>query len=162
MPADPEEFVRRLWPAARKVAESLGLMPEVLVAQAALETGWGKSMPADRQGSSMNLFGIKADGGWKGRSVGVSTMEYRQGSMLRERAEFRSYDSPEASMEDYARFLQENPRYRQALENTGDSLRYLQELQKAGYATDPDYAGKIHAIMNSERFNGIVDGLRAG
>jgi len=162
IPESPEAFVQRLWPAARKVAESLGLLPEVLLAQAALETGWGKKIPAGDDGSSMNLFGIKADSRWRGERVGVSTVEYREGMAVRERADFRSYDSPEDSMEDYARFLKENPRYEQALKNAGDSRRYLQELQKAGYATDPEYAGKILSIMDSKRFSGIVAQLRTG
>ncbi|WP_457676247.1 flagellar assembly peptidoglycan hydrolase FlgJ [Thiolapillus sp.] len=162
VPDSPEEFVERLWPAAQKVASGLGLHPEVLLAQAALETGWGKMMPADESGSSMNLFGIKADSRWEGQRVGVSTLEYRDGSAHRERADFRSYDSPEESMEDYARFLKENPRYEEALKNAGDAHRYLDELQKAGYATDPQYARKIRSIMDSKRFTGIVTQLRAG
>ena len=161
LPDGPEAFVQRLWPAARKVAQRLGLLPEVLLAQAALETGWGRKIPTDDGGSSMNLFGIKADARWQGRRVAVSTLEYREGTAVRQRADFRSYDSPEDSMEDYARFLKENPRYEQALKNAGDSRRYLEELQKAGYATDPNYARKIRSIMESERFSGIVAQLKA-
>ena len=162
VPATPEEFVQRLWPAAREVAQDLGLEPDVLVAQAALETGWGKNLPTDDNGSSMNLFGIKADARWQGKRVGVSTLEYREGRMVKERADFRSYASPEESLGDYARFLKDNPRYERALENTGDSHRYLEELQKAGYATDPDYARKIKSIMDSERFMGIVGQFKTG
>lgn len=161
-PESPESFVQRLWPAARKVAVGLGVLPEVLLAQAALESGWGKKIPADDSGSSMNLFGIKADSRWHGKRVGVSTVEYREGAAVRERADFRSYDSLEDSMEDYARFLKENPRYEKALKNAGDSRRYLQELQKAGYATDPGYAGKISAIMDSDRFSAIVARMKKG
>ncbi|BAO44293.1 flagellar assembly peptidoglycan hydrolase FlgJ [Thiolapillus brandeum] len=160
MPATPRDFVERLWPAARKVAQSLGLVPEVLVAQAALETGWGRKIPADSNGSSMNLFGIKADARWKGEKIGISTLEYKEDVPHREHAYFRSYASPEDSMQDYARFLRENPRYEKALQSAGDSHRYLQELQKAGYATDPGYASKIRSIMDSERFTGIVGQLR--
>lgn len=161
-PEGPEAFVQRLWPAARKVAEGLGLLPEVLLAQAALETGWGRKMPSDGDRSSMNLFGIKADSRWNGSRVSVATLEYRDGTAVRERAEFRSYDSPEDSLRDYVSFLRENPRYEQALENAGDARRYLDELQKAGYATDPDYARKIRSIMDSPRFSGIVTKLKTG
>ncbi len=160
-PDSPEDFIRELWPMAKQVAQKLGTTPEVLIAQAALETGWGKKMPAGDKGS-MNLFGIKADSGWKGQKVNVSTLEYREHIAVRERASFRAYESTEQSMEDYAAFLQNNPRYQTALKHAADPERFLHELQQAGYATDPRYAKKIKGIMASERFAGVVNQLKAG
>ncbi|WP_457671600.1 flagellar assembly peptidoglycan hydrolase FlgJ [Thiolapillus sp.] len=161
-PESPEEFIRDLWPVAQQMADKLGVMPEVLVAQAALETGWGKKMPDGGQGSSMNLFGIKADSRWKGQKVHVSTLEYREHVAVRETASFRAYDSTEKSMEDYVAFLQTNPRYENALKHAADPQRFLQELQEAGYATDPHYADKIQGIMSSDRFAGVVGKLKQG
>lgn len=162
LPGSPEEFIRDLWPAAQQMADKLGVTPEVLIAQAALETGWGRKMPDSAQGSSMNLFGIKADSRWKGQSVQVSTLEYREHVAVREQASFRAYDSTEKSMEDYVAFLQENPRYETALKHAADPQRFLTELQEAGYATDPRYAEKIQGIMSSDRFAGVVDRLKEG
>jgi flagellar protein FlgJ len=161
-PESPKAFIQDLWPVAQKVAAKLGVSPEVLIAQAALETGWGKKMPDGLQGSSMNLFGIKADPAWKGQKVSVPTLEYREHVAVREQASFRAYDSTERSMEDYAAFLQNNPRYETALKHAGDPPRFLRELQDAGYATDPRYAEKIEGIMTSDRFAGVVSQLKAG
>lgn len=151
-PRDPVQFLRRLWPSARKAANELGVAPEVLLAQAALESGWGKRVPGTGQGSSFNLFGIKADARWQGGKVSQSTLEYRDGVAVRERAAFRSYRSPHESMEDYAAFIRDNPRYRRALQQAAHPMRYLQELQRAGYATDPAYADKVGRILSSEVF----------
>ena len=161
-PESPEEFIRDLWPVAERVAGKLRIRPEVLVAQAALETGWGKKMPDGVQGSSMNLFGIKADPGWKGQKVSVPTLEYREHVAVKEQASFRAYESTEKSMEDYVAFLKNNPRYETALKHSHDPQRFLQELQEAGYATDPRYAEKIEGIMTSDRFAGVVSKLKAG
>ncbi len=149
----PEGFIEALWPAAEKAAEQLGLPPQALLAQAALETGWGKHVMSRPDGSSShNLFGIKADGRWDGERVRVSTLEYQDGVALRTRADFRSYDSWEDSFQDYVRFVQDNPRYREAIRSTEDVPRYFEQLQKAGYATDPAYASKIKRILGGEHF----------
>ncbi|HID45552.1 MAG TPA: flagellar assembly peptidoglycan hydrolase FlgJ [Chromatiaceae bacterium] len=161
-PESPEAFIQDLWPAAQKVADKLGITPEVLIAQAALETGWGKKMPDGSQGSSMNLFGIKADASWRGEKVSVQTLEYREHVAVREQASFRAYDSTENSMEDYVAFLKNNPRYETALKHVNDPQRFLRELQDAGYATDPHYAEKIQGIMSSDRFASVVSQLKAG
>ncbi|MCA1805665.1 MAG: glucosaminidase domain-containing protein [Xanthomonadaceae bacterium] len=130
----------------------------MLIAQAALETGWGRAMPRHEDGSpSHNLFGIKADSRWDGERVAVQTMEFRDGLMQRERASFRSYQSLAQGFEDYVSFLRENPRYQQALEAAGDGGRYLRELQQAGYATDPEYADKINAILGGERLASALE-----
>jgi flagellar protein FlgJ len=162
-PADADAFIRDLWPHAQRASQSLGVPPEVLIAQAALETGWGRNVIRTPDGgSSLNLFGIKADSNWDGDRAIVPTLEYRGGIAQRENAAFRSYDSLSASMDDYTHFLQSSPRYRQALDNAADADGFLQELQGAGYATDPVYASKIAAILDRTDFIRSVDRLRAG
>ncbi len=161
-PADADAFIRDLWPHAKRVAQSLGVSPEVLIAQAALETGWGRNVIRNPNGgSSLNLFGIKADSQWNGDQVIVPTLEYRDGIARRENAAFRSYASLSASMDDYMNFLQSSPRYRQALDVAADADGFLRELQGAGYATDPAYASKIVSILDRDDFIRAVDQLRA-
>lgn len=160
-PATQQQFIEDLWPYANKVAQELDIEPEAMIAQAALETGWGQRMSRDQQGaSSLNLFGIKADSRWQGDHVKVSTLEYSQGIASREQASFRAYESRQESMADYARFLQDNPRYQKALAAGGDGEQFVQELQQAGYATDPAYAIKISAIMQRDEFVETVAELR--
>jgi len=161
-PETPAQFVRQLWPVARKAAERLGVAPEVILAQAALESGWGRRTVAGKEGNSFNLFGIKADSRWQGEKVVVATLEYRGDVAVREKAAFRSYGSPGESVEDYVNFIRGNPRYREALEKTGDPVAYLRELQRAGYATDPHYAEKIERILASSTFNDAVAKLKDG
>lgn len=149
----PEAFVRGLWPLAEKAAARIGVAPEALIAQAALETGWGKSVIRHADGnSSHNLFNIKADRRWDGESVTKRTLEYRDGIAAKETAQFRAYSSFAESFDDYVDFLQANPRYTEALSQAGDRRRYIQELQRAGYATDPGYSTKINEIMQREVF----------
>ncbi len=145
----PEEFVEKLWPYAERAAEKLGVAPEVILSQAALETGWGKFILADQQGSSFNLFNIKAHR-WDGDTVAKNALEYRDGKALHEQSQFRAYDSYQHSFDDYVRFLQTQPRYSQALQHVGDPNAFIEQLHKAGYATDPQYADKIKRIMNSD------------
>ncbi len=143
-----EDFVQHLWPWARSAAAELGLPPQALLAQAALETGWGRHLIRMADGSpSYNLFGIKAGPGWEGNRVAVDTLEYEQGVVSRKRASFRAYDSFEASFRDYVAFLKTNPRYREALASTADSRDFFSALQRAGYATDPRYAEKIEGVL---------------
>lgn len=144
--ASPEEFVATMLPMAEQAAKKLGVDPRYLVAQAALETGWGKSIIRNQSGeSSHNLFGIKAHG-WGGASAKVTTSEYVAGVKVKEKADFRSYDSFEQSFNDYVSFLESNGRYKQALQSTANPERFVSELQQAGYATDPHYAKKISQI----------------
>jgi flagellar protein FlgJ len=163
-PADPEAFIREVLPLARKGADRLGVQPAVLVAQAALETGWGQKMIRHADGrNSFNLFGIKADGRWQGERASVATLEYDQGVARRERATFRAYGSLEESVDDYVDFLHSNPRYRQAIESTNDPVAFLRGLKDAGYATDPHYVEKIRSIMDGKSFNqGLQPLLVAG
>lgn len=156
----PQEFVQHIYPLAREAGEKLGLDPKVLVAQTALETGWGKYMVSKQDGSSsFNLFNIKADQRWKGSAAEVSTLEYRNGQAKQERWPFRAYSSLEESMQDYINFLRSNPRYDQALKTTHNSQAYIQNLQQAGYATDPNYAKKIINIMHSSRLSEAMQGI---
>ena len=143
----PSEFVATMLPMAESAAKKIGVDPHYLVAQAALETGWGKSIIRQHDGSSShNLFGIKSHGSWQGESAKVLTTEYRQGQAVKEAASFRSYDSYQQSFEDFVSFLQSNGRYEKALSSTADADQFARELQKAGYATDPNYARKISQI----------------
>ncbi|WP_455385614.1 flagellar assembly peptidoglycan hydrolase FlgJ [Acidihalobacter prosperus] len=152
-PASPRAFIDAVMPYARAAAEKIGVSPAVLVAQAALETGWGKHVPKAADGtSSNNLFGIKTGQGWGGAQVSVPTVEYRDGVASRERASFRAYPSIAASFADYAKLISQHPRYQQALAKAGDPAAYLTGLQQAGYATDPAYADKIGEILGSNGF----------
>jgi flagellar protein FlgJ len=147
----PEGFVRQLWSMAEKAAQKIGVTPEVILSQAALETGWGKHViQKDADTSSHNLFNIKADTRWEGDSAAIGTLEYRDGVAVKEQAKFRVYDSYQDSFDDYIQFLQTQPRYREALKQTADPEAFIDGLHKAGYATDPAYADKIKRIMNSD------------
>ncbi len=155
-----KDFIKDVLPYAQRAAKVLGVDAEVLVAQSALETGWGKFTPKHADGSnSFNLFGIKADTRWQGETLEITTREFRYGVMQQEQADFRSYDSPSAAFEDYTNFILQNPRYQKALERGYDSEAYARELQKAGYATDPDYAKKINRIRNSEAMQRYMKSL---
>lgn len=144
----PETFKEQLLPLARQAAAALGVDAEVLLSQAALETGWGKHMIRDQSGrNSYNLFGIKADSRWQGDKAVVSTLEYRDGLPVQEKASFRAYNSYADSFQDYVAFLQQQSRYQDALKAVVNPADYVQGLQQAGYATDPHYANKILGIM---------------
>ncbi len=143
------EFVRNILPAARQAARQLGLEPLALVAQAALETGWGQRMLKAADGrESFNLFGIKAHSEWQGEVAVVDTLEYRQGIARQEKAKFRIYQDVQASLQDYVDFIRQQPRYQDAVAVSHDTANYFQQLQAAGYATDPNYAQKILQVMN--------------
>lgn len=146
-----QAFVQRLKPYAERAAETLGVPARALLAQAALETGWGAHLPQSADGtSSMNLFGIKANRSWGGKSVNTDTQEFVDGSMRSERASFRAYDSIADAFNDYVGFLQDNPRYRQALRDGAAGVAaFARGLQDAGYATDPQYASKLSRIASS-------------
>ena len=142
----PDAFVATMLPMAQSAAEKIGVDARYLVAQAALETGWGKSIIRQQDGSSShNLFGIKA-AGWQGDSARVLTTEYVDGKQVKETASFRAYGSFEQSFNDYVNFLQNNERYDGALDSAANPKRFVSELQRAGYATDPQYANKIAQI----------------
>lgn len=155
----PEQFVARIWPHAQRAAAELGVDPRTLVAQAALETGWGKhTIRRDDGGNANNLFGIKATG-WQGDKVARSTREFENGVERREVAEFRAYRSPAESFADYVRLLKTSPRYAEALRSNGDGRRFAQSLQRAGYATDPHYAAKLTAIAEGPTLKRALEQL---
>ncbi len=149
-----QAFINRLLPHARQAASELGVDANLLLAQAALETGWGQAVIKNPLGeSSFNLFNIKADKSWAGKQARVTTVEYDGGVAKKEIAGFRSYDSYKASFDDYVNFIKSNPRYSEALKKSASPAQYVRELQKAGYATDPRYAEKVMSIYNSQAAN---------
>jgi flagellar protein FlgJ len=158
-----DEFVQTMLPMAEAAAKRIGVDPRYLVAQAALETGWGKHMVKTSDGSSANnLFGIKSHG-WGGKNAVANTQEYFNGQAVTEKASFRAYDSYAESFHDYVSFLQGNERYSKALSGKGGSEQFMRDLQKAGYATDPQYARKINQIArNMDTYQSIQMLAQAG
>ena len=157
---DPVKFVQALAPHAEAAAKKLGVSVRALLAQAALETGWGKHLPSHGDGSSSNnLFGIKAGRGWGGDKVSVPTLEYENGVAVRKRDQFRAYDSPSDSFADYARLIADSPRYAQALDQGENIAGFARGLVRGGYATDPAYVAKLTAIANSPRMREALASL---
>jgi len=153
-----EDFTNFIFPYAEQAAKKLGVSPQLLVAQAALETGWGKAINLHRDGtSSYNLFNIKADSRWKGDYVVKSTLEYDNGMAKQTKANFRSYDSYTDSFNDYVNFLRTNARYDDALDNDGNDKLFIKDLHQAGYATDPNYANKVINILKRDEFDEYVN-----
>lgn len=145
--AHVEQFVSRLLPAAQRASQASGVPAQLIMAQAALESGWGRrEIRADDGSASYNLFGIKADRSWRGPVVETSTTEYVNGVAQKTRAVFRAYGSYEEAFSDYAKFLVTNPRYANVLA-TRDPAEAAHGLQRAGYASDPQYGGKLVRIM---------------
>lgn len=156
----PDHFVNDLWPHAEKAANAIGISVKALVAQSALETGWGKhSMRFPDGQQAFNLFGIKAGSQWDGPTLIKPTLEFRDGVMQTEMAHFRAYDSINDALEDYVEFIQSSPRYQNALDHQGNDSHYLKQLQQGGYATDPQYANKILQIMHGPTLAGSVANL---
>jgi peptidoglycan hydrolase FlgJ len=156
-PRSAEEFVRLLAPHARWAARQLGIAPAAIVAQAALESAWGRRVPQQADGQpSFNLFGIKAGSQWAGAKAHVPTVEFVDGIAVRGRAHFRAYESLADGIRDYVKFVKGNERYRTALQVGSDAYSYATALARAGYATDPGYAAKIHAVLDSPVLRGIL------
>ncbi|WP_052074739.1 flagellar assembly peptidoglycan hydrolase FlgJ [Shewanella mangrovi] len=146
----PESFVKTLYPYAKDAAEQLGTTPEVLLAQSALETGWGQKMTkADNGQSSNNLFNIKAGSRWSGNTTAANTLEYEQGQAVSKKEEFRVYDSIKASFDDYVNLISGSERYQAARENAANPGSFIKGLADAGYATDPQYAQKVMRVLHS-------------
>lgn len=146
-----EDFVNQLRPYAETAAKELNVDANVILSQAALETGWGKSIIKSSDGtSSHNLFNIKADKSWRGEQEQVSTIEFKEGMAIKEIAGFRSYASYQDSFDDYVDFIKTNSRYKSALKSVQQPEQYMHELQQAGYATDPDYASKVMKIYQNQ------------
>ena len=147
---EPKDFVTALTEPAKRVQQQLGVPFEVVIAQAALETGWGQKIIQDKSGnSSNNLFNIKADSRWAGEKVSKDTLEFEHGNMVKKSAPFRMYESLNESVNDYVNFLSSNDRYKGALDKPNNVEHFLHGLQQAGYATDPQYANKIMATLRT-------------
>lgn len=152
VPKGRDGFVQHLSGTAERIAQESGIPAAFMLGQAGHETGWGKSEIRHKDGSSsFNLFGIKATKGWTGKVAEVTTTEYINGKAQKVVAKFRAYDSYEESFRDYARLITDSPRYDkvQATARTGSVVAFASELQKAGYATDPEYARKLSGAINS-------------
>lgn len=146
----PKDFVTALAAPAKNVEKKLGVPFEVVIAQAALETGWGQKIIQTSKGaSSNNLFNIKADSRWSGDKVSKDTLEFEQGNLVKKHEPFRVYASIEDSFNDYTSFLSSGTRYQEALAKPDNVEHFLQGLQKAGYATDPNYAEKILGTLKT-------------
>jgi flagellar protein FlgJ len=148
--ATKENFVQQHQDAAERVAQDSGIPASYMMGQAAHETGWGRSEIKHANGAqSFNLFGIKAGAGWTGKVATVTTTEYVNGQPRKVQAKFRAYDSYEESFRDYAKLINNSPRYEKVRSQTDSPLAFATELKRAGYATDPDYAGKLSRVINS-------------
>ena len=157
MAHSPAEFVNRLMPSIRRAAAALGVDPKGMLAQAALETGWGQRMPRNADGSpSHNLFGIKAGDEWTGPKAAADTMEVQNGVAVQRRASFRAYGSIEESVNDFANLLKNSPRYREVLAAGGNAEGYVDSIAKSGYATDPEYGNKLNQILRSDTLQSAV------
>lgn len=155
VPAPAREFVNRLWPHAGEASRATGIPAHFMIAQAALETGWGRSELRFSDGApTYNLFGIKAGRNWQGAVAEAATTEYVNGVARKSVERFRAYSSYAEAFRDYANLLASNPRYADVL-NRQDAAGFARGLQRAGYATDPMYAAKLERIIGGQA-------LRAG
>ncbi len=155
VPAPAREFVNRLWSQAGEASRATGIPAHFMIAQAALETGWGRAELRFSDGTpTYNLFGIKAGRGWQGAVAEATTTEYVNGVAQKTVERFRAYSSYAEAFRDYASLLTSNPRYAAVL-NQQDAAGFARGLQRAGYATDPMYAAKLERIIGGQA-------LRAG
>lgn len=145
-----QQFIQNMLPHAQAASTASGIPAKFMIGQAALESGWGKHEIKTNSGSSShNLFGIKADANWKGKVVNSTTTEYVNGVKQTKVEKFRAYDSYSDAFKDYAKLISENPRYQQAMNNTHDASAYAHALQRAGYATDPQYGKKLTQVIRN-------------
>lgn len=147
--SDRISFVKMMEPYADKAAGQLGVSSDTLIAQAALETGWGQHVPTANGSSSLNLYGVKAGGNWNGDAVNALTTEYSNGSASSVSQPFRRYSSVEQGVNDYVTLLQRNSRYQQAIGTRDDVGAFGTALARGGYATDPAYVQKLQATVSS-------------
>ncbi|MFZ3086993.1 MAG: flagellar assembly peptidoglycan hydrolase FlgJ [Methylotenera sp.] len=142
------EFLNRMQQHAEEASRATGIPANLMLGQAALESGWGKREIKGMDGTaSNNLFGIKAGGNWNGKVVEATTTEYINGVKQKRIEKFRAYDSYADSFKDFANLMRNNPRYENVMSNTQNVNDYAQAMQKAGYATDPDYAAKLASVI---------------
>lgn len=150
-----QDFVQQLTPYAIQANRETGVPVQLMLGQAALESGWGRReiLMADG-GNSYNLFGIKASGNWNGKVAEVMTTEYHNGVPSKQVERFRAYDSYAEAFSDYANMLRSNPRYASVVQEGQGSAEAAYALQRAGYATDPNYADKLVKVMS--RINALT------
>lgn len=145
-----QDFVRKLMPHAEQASRATGIPAQLMVGQAALESGWGRREIKSADGTnSHNLFGIKAGPGWNGKVAEVMTTEYHNGVANKQVEKFRAYDSYADSFKDYAEMLSSNPRYADVLRQGNNAQGFANALQQAGYATDPKYGDKLSSVIKS-------------
>jgi flagellar protein FlgJ len=143
-------FVNKLSDAGTKAEQATGIPAGYMIGQAGHETGWGQHEILNRGGTpSFNVFGIKATSGWTGKVAEVTTTEYRNGVAEKKVAKFRSYGSYEEAFKDYAKLVGDSPRYAKAKLQTSSPQAFASGLQRAGYATDPEYAAKLSRAINT-------------
>ncbi|MDO9010743.1 MAG: flagellar assembly peptidoglycan hydrolase FlgJ [Gallionella sp.] len=143
-----QDFVNKMLPHAMQASQASGVPPQLMLGQAALESGWGKREIHMADGSnSFNLFGIKANAGWQGKVAEVMTTEYSNGVAHKQVEKFRAYSSYAEAFKDYAGMMSSNPRYANVLQQAGSPSGMANALQKSGYATDPKYAEKLVSVM---------------
>ena len=160
-PENREDFVRSIWGHAVAAGKALGVAPEAVVAHAALETGWGRSMPEFSGGQpTFNLFGIKAGEGWDGARVGRATLEFEAGIPQRRTEPFRAYRSLADGFQDYVKLLQQ-PRYEGVIGSGSNIGDFAVELKAGGYATDPDYVDKLVNLAGSPEFDRLIGALKS-
>ncbi len=160
IPVSPasRDFVSRVWPHAVSASQTTGIPAHFMVAQAALETGWGKSEPRTADGRpTYNLFGIKAGRSWSGPVAEAVSSEYVDGAMQKQVERFRAYGSYKEAFNDYARLLVSNPRYANVV-GSQDATTFARGLQQAGYATDPLYADKLARIIGGSTLRQSLTG----
>jgi len=159
--SSPVEFIEKLWPLAKKFSEESGISPQLLLAQTALETGWGKAVSRHTDGkSSFNLFNIKADHRWDGDKVAKTTLEYNEGVTEKQNASFRSYNSYEESFQDFINFISNEPRYQNAMKVVENNADFITELHHSGYATDPLYAQKVLRVLSSNEMKNALSSIK--
>ncbi len=147
LPSDSSEFIAQLAQPAKLASQQSGIPHHLILAQAALESGWGQRQILTRDGKpSYNGFGIKASGDWKGETTDIMTTEYEAGEAKKVRASFRVYGSYLEALTDYVRLLSKNPRYA-AVTSAPSAEQGARALQAAGYATDPKYAQKLVGMI---------------
>jgi flagellar protein FlgJ len=150
-----QEFVNQMLPHALQASGASGVPPQLILGQAALESGWGKREIRQADGSnSFNLFGVKAGAGWHGKVAEVATTEYKNGAAVKQVEKFRAYSSYTEAFNDYAGMLSSNPRYASVMQQTDNPAGMAQALQKSGYATDPKYAEKLVSVMRQLKIIG--------
>ncbi|MDE3022966.1 MAG: glycoside hydrolase family 73 protein [Pseudomonadota bacterium] len=140
----PSDFINALASAAQESMKTTKIPASFVIAEGALESGWGQSMLAE---NGMNLFGVKADPSWNGPTIEMRTREYLRGEWVIVPAKWRKYSTWLDCINDHAKFLLNNPRYEKAFAYTSDSIAFTRAIAAAGYATDPSYAAKIIAII---------------